>query len=109
MLGESQFFALSQALQNEDFEAFKEGLSGFVAVKRRVGVNPFQSFKASLGAIDPIANRLNQRMEIEFEQNFLNGDQRERLRVARDYAQDLRALGLKWWRDAYDEVVRPRS
>ena len=84
---------------NNDFEAYKEALTQFVEAKDKQGQNPRKSYFASLGHLDPIDKALNRTAEIEFEQSFLNGDERKRLQVARDYASTLHDLGRKWWWD----------
>ena len=92
----SAFAIVRQTLMNGDFEAYKEATLEFAKLKIAQGQNFAQSYKASLARLDPIDAALNKTLETEFEQNFLSSTERDRLRVARDYAQDLRVLGFQW-------------
>jgi hypothetical protein len=103
----SAFQDIRRALQDDNFEAYQEALAVFVKSKVRAGQDASKSYMRSLAHLDPISQRLNNRQELDFEQNFLNGDQRARLRVAREYAQGLDWTARSWWRDSYYDVVVP--
>lgn len=103
----SAFQDIRRALQDDNFEAYQEALAVFVKNKVRAGQDADKSYMRSLAHLDPISQRLNNRQELDFEQNFLNGDQRDRLRVAREYAQELDWTARSWWRDSYYDVVVP--
>jgi hypothetical protein len=92
----SQYQQARRAAYNEDYEAFKEWHDDWYP---RQG-SPRQAakkFKDFLRRLDPIAARLKDRDEREFEQEFLTAPQRQRLIVARDYSKELRDRLIQWW------------
>jgi hypothetical protein len=94
----SDFANMREAAYAGDYEAFKEARDKY----RRNG-RTLDHFMDSLTFLDPVSARLNDEDEKEFEQQFLNGPQRERLKVARDYANELRGTMLAWWWKAATE------
>ena len=93
---------MKQAGINMDFKAFKEGRIAYLATN-----NNFKNFKNSLRNFDPISARLNDADEKEFEQEFLTAEQRVKLQVARDFAQNLRVRLWHWWVKAAEEQDTP--
>jgi hypothetical protein len=98
----SKYKQARDAAKFEDYDAFVDWKRQFV--KER-GDKAKGDFKDWLGTLDPIANKLNDAYELEFETKFLTGEQRKRMRVARSYAGELRDLLVTWW-DA-DERSKP--
>lgn len=86
---------LRAAATNDDFEAFQEARLSYLSK----GFN-YKKFLNTLKYVDPLSAKLSgtrtevNSMEWEFEHKFLTGDQRRRLEVGRDYAQD---LAVKMW------------
>jgi hypothetical protein len=87
------------AAQNENYDAFQEWKVKFVEDRKDRSREGFKSF---LGSLDPIASKLSDEDEMEFEQQFLTSEQREKLQVARQYSAELRDTLLAWW-DATEE------
>jgi len=100
----SEFSVVRQALMNDDFEAYKEAMVVWARRKQQQGQKFGSSYFNSVRRLDPIDSALNKTLETEFEQNFLNSSQRDRLRVARDYAQDLSILAKKWFKRFKSEL-----
>jgi hypothetical protein len=94
----SDFRPMREAAYANDYDAFKEARKAFLEKGKA-----FENFMASIEHLDPIAARLNDAEEQEFEQEFLEGNQRLRLKLARDYADELRATLLSWWWEAAQE------
>lgn len=89
--GASPFKVIRDAAIAEDYDAFKDAFKVYLASGKNL-----KSFTSSLRSLDPIASRLKKSMEREFEQDFLSDIQRKRLRVARDYSQELRVRLHEW-------------
>ena len=91
----SPFKNLREAAMADNFNAFLEARRDYM--KEGKGYN---NFKSSLRHLDPIAARLSDADEREFEQEFLNDTQRRQLAMSRDYAQSLRVKLWQWWQNA---------
>ncbi len=98
MRGDSHFRNMRESAIAENYEAFKEGRTTFLAKGKE-----YKNFKASLANLDPIASRLNDEDEVAFEQEFLTDRQRDKLRAARDFAGQLRVTMWLWWKRAAEE------
>lgn len=88
---------MRQAAMNNDREAFDEARRAYIKSGKQ-----WKNFKASLAYLDPIANRLNDADENEFVSEYLTPVQRERLKVARDYAAEIRDTLTTWWFEEED-------
>jgi hypothetical protein len=75
-----------------DYDAFRLAYRQYVNEGHQ-----FTGFKQSLANMDPIRSKMNDRDEVVFETEFLNGIQRQRLRVARDYANELHDRILEYY------------
>jgi len=80
---------------NDNYDAFREARRTYIAKGRN-----FRNFRMALGNLDPTRNRLSNQLEAKFTSKFLTPIQQERLRVARDYAQELKTTLTLWWREA---------
>lgn len=87
------FRLMREAAYADDYEAFVEAKKQFMAAGKS-----FKNFEDSLETLDPIASRLSEADEQEFEREFLNDLQRQKLKVARDYAGDLQTKLWHWWK-----------
>lgn len=84
-----------RAAENNDHEAFKEWRGDFVAEYGiEKGAKKFFSF---LDHLDPISQKLTDDAEWRFEHKYLDDDQREKLRIAKEYSQELRVILAQWW------------
>ena len=110
--GTSPFKNIREAGYNGNYEAFKKARRTYLKSGKT-----YENFKRSLGYLDPIASRLKDEDEIKFETEFLTGQQRKRLKIARDFAHNTKVKLFGWWRDAaqddtpaeqieYDQEVR---
>lgn len=63
----------------------------------------YRNFKQSIGSLDPYS-RIKKEHRGEFETEFLNDQQRKRLKVARDYALEKQVLMWQWWKCAGGEI-----
>jgi hypothetical protein len=90
----SQIRMMKYAAMNEDYAAFKEAKAAYLKAPNHT----YSSFSKSLGSVDPLDRALRNELEIEFEKEFLTGPQRKQLRMARDYAQDIRVQMWQWWK-----------
>jgi hypothetical protein len=99
----SKIRTMKLAAVNDDYEAFLEARKVYT---KEGGTR--RKFHASLDHLDPIAAKLNRELEREFEHEFLDGDQRKRLKVARDYAKEIESRLALWWRRA-EGVKGPKS
>lgn len=85
------FRNMRYAAMSEDYGAFKEAYDQYVKEGKTV-----KNFKSALAYLDPISQHLGARDEAAFEE-FLSAVQRRKLRVARDYADALRARLWAFW------------
>jgi hypothetical protein len=90
----SRYKEARDSAKSEDYGAFTAWKRKFVEDK---GEKAKDDFKDWLGTLDPIASRLNDSDELEFETTFLTKEQRGRLAVARNYSHELRDLLVTWW------------
>ena len=89
------------AAKNENYDAFVDWKESFVEkFGEKASRKRFVSF---LKRVDPIASRLSERDELEFEHKFLTSEQRGQLNVSRQYAGELKDLMHTWW-VAHDKV-----
>ena len=97
----SEYRPARNAAVNEDLGAFLEWKRAFV---KKYGKYPARKkfFRHLKRGVDPIGARLNAKDEREFEFEYLTNEQRERLRVAREYSSELRDRMLIWWRTSED-------
>lgn len=91
----SKIKVMRDAVQADDYQAFQDARTRYIE-----GGNSFVNFNRSLNYLDPLANRLSDEKEQEFEHDFLTDVQREKLKIARSYAQDTRIKLWRWWQDA---------
>lgn len=89
-----------------DYEAFAEARAAYI----KSGKN-YANFVKTLEGLDPLSQRLSDADERKFVNEFLTGDQRLKLAVARDYAQMLKETMAVWWERAEktapsDQAVR---
>jgi len=91
VFGKSAITTMRRAVSAGDQEAFNEARRAYLEKGK-----DYKNFKQSIAYIDPIARRLNAEMEVKFE-NFLTSAQRERVKIARDYARALEIQMWKWW------------
>lgn len=101
--GDQIFKKMREAAIAEDYEAFKEAREKYVAKKG------FGNFKASLENLDPIARRLKDEDEERFANEYLTTPQREKLRLSRNYAGELRVRLYRWWLQASKEQDTPKQ
>lgn len=90
----SRYKEARDAAMNEDYGAFSDWKRKYVSER---GDNAKDDFNQWLRTLDPIGNRLNDSDEYEFEHEFLSSEQRQRLKVARNYAHELRDMLVAWW------------
>jgi hypothetical protein len=90
----SRYKEARDAATAENYDAFTDWKRRYVEER---GKSAKDDFKDWLRTLDPIANRLNDTDEIEFEQKFLTSEQRGRLAVARNYSHEMRDLLVTWW------------
>ena len=93
--GASPFKPLREAAMANDKDAFLEARRAYLKAGKT-----WRNFRASLRYLDPIAARLNRRDERKFQQEFLDSIGRQKLKVARDYAAQLKERLALWWREA---------
>lgn len=94
----SEYKIPRDAVIAEDYDAFVDWKRNFQAknLVARGGYGKERFIKA-LERIDPVASRLSDKDEMEFVQNYLTPEQRDRLDVARDYAANLKETMAIWW------------
>jgi hypothetical protein len=95
--GTSKIRAMRESVYDDDYDAFVQARKKYVAA----GGN-YMKFAASLRGIDPIATRLNDVDEAKF-RRFLTDPQKAQLKVAQDYARELRSKLAEWWTRAATE------
>jgi len=91
----SQYKQARDAAMAEDYDAFVEWKDAFQ--QKHPGIKGVRKFKAFLKRLDPIASRLSDRDEYEFEHEYLTAEQRKELQIVRDYAGELRDRLFLWW------------
>ena len=96
--GLSKYRNMRYAAQNGDQEAFVNARRKYL----EDGGN-WKNFQNSVGNLDPIKSKLNPQLEYEFEHEFLDDKQRRKLRVVRDYANELEIRMIRWWVEAMKE------
>lgn len=99
--GTSAFKNIREAAMAQDYNAFKAALKAYYDSGKG-----YDNFKKSLNYLDPIAQRLNADDELKFEK-FLTANQRKRVAVARQYAQDLKVTLWAWAKKAKEEGIVP--
>jgi len=100
VMGRSSARTMRQAIAQRDYEAFEQAASVYLAKGK-----DYKAFKAAVSYFDPIAAGLSAKDEERFEQEFLNGDQRGRLKIARDYARRLQVQAWEW----FDRIIEGRE
>ena len=100
VMGRSSARTMRQAIAQRDYEAFEQAASVYLAKGK-----DYKAFKAAVSYFDPIAAGLSAKDEERFEQEFLNGDQRGRLKIARDYAQRLQVQAWQW----FEQMIEGRE
>ena len=96
--GVSPHTHMRQAAIAGDYEAFKKARGEYLADGH--GYESYQSFLRTLQPLHGLSIEDQKR----FEENFLADDQRQKLRVARDYAGRMEVTLWKWWQDAAAEA-----
>jgi hypothetical protein len=91
--GRSSVAKMQDALNADNFEAFKDAKAAYLADKGNE-----KKFRDALDKFDPLAERVSDRLERKFEREYINDEQRKKLAVAREYAKEQRAKMLEWWR-----------
>jgi len=90
----SEYKPAREAAINDNKAAFLEWKRAFVERHRFTSLRKFTGY---LQRVDPIAARLNEADEWKFEYQYLTNEQREKLRIAREYAAELRDRMVLWW------------
>lgn len=91
----SKYKNARKAAENDDKEAFLEWQKSFREGKTpEKSLNGFMSFLKNL---DPIDQSLNDEDEWRFTYEYLDDEQREELKSARDYSWELRKTLWNWW------------
>jgi hypothetical protein len=103
----SEYKEAREAAINEDYGAFVEWKRAFQ--KRHPEGGGHKRFVSFLKRLDPIASRLNDRDEKEFELRYLTKEQKVKLRAARDYSAELRDRLVVWWEADARSGVGKRS
>ena len=93
----SEYKTAREAAINENYDAFVEWKGKFQERHPHDAAKRFRSF---LIRMDPIASRLNEADEREFVLEYLTNEQRDKLKVAQDYASELQAVLVTWWEAA---------
>jgi hypothetical protein len=93
--GRSSVAKMQDALNADNFEAFKDAKAAYLADKGNE-----KKFRDALDKFDPLAERVSDKLERKFEREYLTDEQRKKLGVARNYAKDQKAKMLEWWRRA---------
>ncbi len=102
----SEYKQAREAAASENYDAFVEWKKAFVA---KHGQRSWKKFKAFRGRLDPIASRLSEADEIEFEYEYLDAGQRRKLQMVRDYAWELDVRLLLWWEASAQKAPRPEE
>lgn len=102
--GSSTFRNMREAVSDEDYPAFVEARRAYLQEKKT-----FDNFKRSLQSVDPIGQRLSDADEKRFAEEFLTGPQRERLKMARDFAGDTTVKMWAWWQRASEDGDSPEE
>lgn len=103
LTGEPKFRNMREAAIDDDYAAFVEARRAYLQGKS------YDNFKRSLQSVDPIAQRLSDADEKRFAEDFLTGTQRERLKLARDFAGDTAVKMWAWWQRASEEGDSPEG
>ena len=90
--GISKMQKMRDAAMSDDQNKFQDARAAYLA-----DGGTWEGFVASIGKIDPIASRLSDPMEKKFENEFITGEQKHKLEVARDYARELEIKLWSWW------------
>jgi GGDEF domain-containing protein len=93
----SQFGRLKDAAENKDFKAFKESMKLYLEKADA------KKFFERIDKLDPIEAGLNDADEKKFEQEFLTAPQRMKLKIVRDYAQQLKIDMYHMYKQAAEE------
>lgn len=99
--GQSPTKVMRDAVVANDYEAFLQARGEYLK-----GGRGYENFKSSIDRLDPVDERLSDEEEVAFEK-FLTGEDRDKVRAARDYAQDLKVQMWSWWRSAAEEKDQP--
>ncbi|KKL75690.1 hypothetical protein LCGC14_2052400, partial [marine sediment metagenome] len=102
----SEYKQAREAAASENYDAFVEWKKAFVS---KYGQRSWKKFKAFRGRLDPIASRLSEADEVEFEHEYLNAEQRRKLQMVRDYAWKLDVRLLLWWEASSQKAPRPEE
>jgi hypothetical protein len=93
--GRSSLAKMQDAVSAGDLDAFRDAKAAYLKAGGNV-----QKFREALARLDPVEERLNEKLERKFVKEYLNDGQREKLKVAREYAKSQRAKLIDWWKQA---------
>jgi hypothetical protein len=94
IMATSAFATIRESFYRNDYRAFREAKAAY----RKGGRGrTLDNFMLHLAYIDPMSQRLNDKDEREFTDDFLNDLQRQKLRFVRDYSDEMRSTLLSWW------------
>jgi hypothetical protein len=94
--GVSQFRTMRQAARHDDFDAFRDARDTWIEASPRNAYRGFQSF---LSKRDPLSG-VPKDMRSEFINEYMDSRQRQRLDVARNFANQQRDKLWIWWKKA---------
>lgn len=104
----SRWQRVKDALVNQDYDAFRDARKAAIQHDDGDTGKAFEHFIEFVKKLDPVENRISEDKERAFI-DWLNGDEREKLHFARQYAAEMGDLGITWWETASRQDDQPRA
>ncbi len=92
--GNAYFANMREAAANSDPHAFAEARTAYLEKG-----GDYDRFKRAIANLDPLSARMNDQAELDFVDNYLSPDQKQKLGMARDYARKLEVDMWAMWRN----------
>ncbi len=93
------FSNMEKAAATGDSTAFREARNSYLSSGKKPG--DYEKFRESIGRLDPLTGVAKSNGDrLNFEENYLTPDQRQKLGRARDYARELEVKMSQQWNEA---------
>jgi hypothetical protein len=97
-MGEKNFRNMRYAAMAEDYDQFTEAWRAYLDSGKT-----YENFRRQMRYVDPMYGDIREDLRQDFELNFLNGEERRKLKVARDFAGEIKVTLFLYWRRTMKE------
>jgi hypothetical protein len=97
-MGEKNFRNMRYAAMAEEVDQFTEAWRAYLESGKT-----YEDFRRQMRYVDPLYGDIKKDLRRDFELNFLNGEERRKLKVARDFAAEVQVTLFLYWQRATKE------